>query len=177
VTTVVRSTGAPEALAAPIREAVAGFDSDLPLSGVRTMASYVDEATAAERFTSLLISIFALVALLLAGIGLYGVVSAIARNRTREIGVMMAFGAGSPHILSRVVRRGLALALVGLGVGALASFGVMRLLASSFPRVPSVDPTTYLAVAALLLGVTLLASLIPAARAARIDPMVALRYE
>lgn len=177
VTTVVRSTGAPEKLATPIREVVAGFDSDLPLSGVRTMESYVDEATAAERFTSLLISIFAAVALLLAGIGLYGVVSAIVRSRTREIGVMMAFGAGSPQILSNVVRRGLGLALLGLAIGALASFGVMRLLASNFPRIPTVDPTTYFAVAGLLLSVTLLASLIPAARAARIDPMVALRYE
>ena len=177
VTTVVRTVGAPEELAAPIRGVVAEYDSDLPLSGVRTMESYVDEATAAERFTSLLISIFAVVALLLAGIGLYGVVSAIARIRTREIGVMMAFGAGSKQILSRVVRRGLALALLGLVIGALASFAVMRLLARAFPRIPAVDPATYLAVAALLLCVTLLASLIPAARAARIDPMVALRYE
>jgi predicted permease len=177
MTMVVRSSGEPKKLAAPIREVVAGFDSDLPLSGIRTMESYVRDSTAAMRFVSILLGIFATTALLLAGIGLYGVVSAIARQRTREIGVMMAFGAGRPHILARVVRRGVALAALGLTVGALVSLALTRALAGLFPGVPNSDPLTYLVVGGVLLLVTILASLLPAHRAARTDPIQALRYE
>jgi predicted permease len=177
MTMVVRSSGEPKKLAAPIREIVAGFDSDLPVSGVRTMESYVRDATAAQRFVSILLGIFAVMALLLAGIGLYGVVSAIARQRTREIGVMMAFGARRPHILVRVVRRGVVLAVLGLTVGTLASLALTRALSGLFPGVPNTDPVTYLVVGGVLLVVTILASLLPAQRAARTDPIQALRYE
>ncbi len=177
MTMVVRSSGEPKKLAGPIREVVAGFDSDLPLSGIRTMESYVRDSTAAMRFVSILLGIFAAMALLLAGIGLYGVVSAIARQRTREIGVMMAFGAGRPHILVRVVRRGVALAALGLTVGVLVSLALTRALSGLFPGVPSSDPLTYLVVGGVLLLVTILASLLPAHRAARTDPIQALRYE
>ncbi|MBK5097185.1 MAG: FtsX-like permease family protein, partial [Gemmatimonadetes bacterium] len=135
------------------------------------------DSTAAMRFVSILLGIFAAMALLLAGIGLYGVVSAIARQRTREIGVMMAFGAGRPQILARVVRRGVALAVLGLTVGVLASLALTRALSGLFPGVPSSDPLTYLVVGGVLLFVTILASLLPAHRAARTDPIQALRYE
>ena len=177
MTMVVRGSEEPKKLAGPIREAVAGFDSDLPLSGIRTMESYVRDSTAAMRFVSILLGIFAAMALLLAGIGLYGVVSAIARQRTREIGVMMAFGAGRPQILARVVRRGVALAALGLTVGVLASLALTRALSGLFPGIPSSDPLTYLVVGGVLLVVTILASLLPAHRAARTDPIQALRYE
>jgi len=177
MTMLVRSDGDPKKLATPIREIVAGFDADLPVSGVRTLASYVRDATAALRFVSILIGIFAVMALLLAGIGLYGVVAAIARQRTMEIGVMMAFGAGRPHILARVVRRGVALAVVGLLVGSLASLALIRALSSQYPGIPDTDPATFLVVGGVVLVVTVLASLLPAHRAARTDPIRALRYE
>lgn len=177
MTMLVRTDGDPKKLASPIRDIVAGFDSDLPVSGVRTLASYVRDATAALRFVSILIGIFAVMALLLAGIGLYGVVAAIARQRTMEIGVMMAFGAGRPHVLARVVRRGVALAVLGLTVGGLASLALIRALSSRYPRIPDTDPTTFLVVGGVVLVVTILASLLPAHRAARADPIRALRYE
>ncbi len=177
MTMVVRSDREPKKLAMPIREIVAGFDSDLPVSGVRTLESYVRDATAALRFVSILIGIFAVMALLLAGIGLYGVVSAIARQRTKEIGVMMAFGAGRPHILARVVRRGVTLAVIGLTVGGLASLALIRALSGLFPGMPNTDPATFLVVGAVVLLVTIVASLLPAHRAARTDPIQALRYE
>jgi putative ABC transport system permease protein len=177
MTMVVRGSGEPKKLADPIREIVAGFDSDLPVAGIRTMESYVRDATAAMRFVSILLGIFAAMALLLAGIGLYGVVSAIARQRTREIGVMMAFGAGRPHILARVVRRGVTLAVFGLAMGAVAAFALTRALSGLFPGIPSTDPLTYLVVSGVLLLVTIVASLLPAHRAARTDPIQALRYE
>jgi predicted permease len=177
MTMVVRGSGDPKKLAAPIREIVAGFDSDLPVAGIRTMESYVRDSTAAMRFVSILLAIFAAMALLLAGIGLYGVVSAIARQRTREIGVMMAFGAGRPHILARVVRRGVTLAVLGLSMGAVAALVLTRALSGLFPGIPNTDPLTYLVVGGVLLLVTILASLLPAHRAARTDPIKALRYE
>ncbi|MFO7587551.1 MAG: ABC transporter permease [Gemmatimonadota bacterium] len=177
VTMVVRGSGRAESLAPPIREAVVALDPDLPLAGVRTLESYVRDATAAQRFAVSLIGIFAIVALLLAGVGLYGVVSSIARQRTREIGLMMAFGARPPHILARVVRRGLALAAAGLAIGAVSALVLTRVAAGLFPGVPSTDPLTYVATGLLLAGVTAAASLVPAHRATRIDPMVALRYE
>ena len=177
MTMVVRGSGDPKKLAAPIREIVAGFDSDLPVAGIRTMESYVRDSTAAMRFVSILLAIFAAMALLLAGIGLYGVVSAIARQRTREIGVMMAFGAGRPQILARVVRRGVTLAVLGLSIGAVAALALTRALSGLFPGIPNTDPLTYLVVGGVLLLVTILASLLPAHRAARTDPIQALRYE
>lgn len=177
VTMVVRGSGEPESLAPPIRDAVASLDPDLPLAGVRTLESYVRDTTAAQRFAVTLIGIFSVVALLLAGVGLYGVVSSIARQRTREIGVMMAFGARPPHILARVMRRGLALAGVGLAIGAAASLVLTRVASGLFPGVAPADPLTYAATALVLVGVTAAASLVPAHRATRIDPMEALRHE
>ncbi len=177
VTMVVRAAGDPKRVAPEVRKRVSAFDPDLPIAGVRTMDAYVRDATAAQRFAVTLIGIFAVAALILAGIGLFGVVSSAARQRTREIGVMMAFGARPPQILLRVLRRGLQLALLGLAIGLVASALLTRIVASLFPGVPSTDPLTYVVVALVLLGVTAAASLLPAHRASRVDPMVALRYE
>lgn len=177
VTLLVRADRDPASLAPAIRDAVTAVDPDLPLAGMRTLEDWVRDATAAQRFAVHLIGIFAVVALLLAGVGLYGVVSSIARGRTREIGIMMAFGAPPPHILARVVRGGLALAGIGLAIGIAVSLLLTRIASGLFPGIASTDPLTYAATALVLALVTAAASWVPAHRATRIDPMEALRYE
>ncbi len=177
LTVLVRTEGDPASLAPAIRDAVAAVDPDLPVAGVRTLEDWVRDATGAQRFAVRLIGIFAAVALLLAGVGLYGVVSSVARGRTREIGVMMAFGARPPHILARVVRGGLALAAIGLGIGVAVSLVLTRLASGLFPGIAPTDPLTYAGTALVLALVTAAASWVPAHRATRIDPMEALRHE
>lgn len=178
MTVVVRSRGvAPELLAAPMREIVRGLDPELPLSAVRPMSAYISDATASIRFGTLLIGSFAFIALVLAAIGVYGVVSSMVRQRTREIGLHLALGAPHPRIIRSVVGRGVRLGLIGLAVGLMGSLALARLTASLVTGVSSTDPLTYAAVGGLLLAVTALASLVPARRAVRVNPMDALRYE
>lgn len=178
MTVVVRSTGAgPEALALPLRDVVRQLDPELPLGAVRPLEAYVKDATAATRFATLLIGLFALVALMLAAVGVYGVVSTMVRQRTREIGLYLALGAPHPRVMRSVVGRGIRLGAAGLLAGLLASLALARLTASMLTQVSPVDPLTYLAVGLLLLAVTTLASLLPARRAAQVNPMDALRYE
>lgn len=178
MTVVVRADGvAPESLAGGLYEIVADLDADLPIGGVRPMRAYVEDATSPTRFATLLIGLFALVALVLAAIGVYGVVSSMVRQRTREIGLCLALGAPHPRIVRTVVGRGVRLGLIGLGAGLLASLALARLTSSLVVGVSATDPLTYAAVGALLVGVTALASLVPARRAVRVNPMDALRYE
>ncbi len=178
MTVVVRSRGVPpERLAAPMREVVRALDPDLPLSAVRPMSDYVRDATASIRFGATLIGAFAFIALVLAAIGVYGVVSSMVRQRTREIGLHLALGAPHPRIIRFVVGRGVRLGLIGLAVGLVGSLALARLTASLVTGVSSTDPLTYAAVGGLLLAVTALASLVPARRAVRVNPMDALRYE
>ena len=178
MTVVVRSRGVPpEQLAGPMRRIVRDLDADLPVSAVRPLTSYVQDATASIRFGTTLIGTFAFIALVLATIGVYGVVSSMVRQRTREIGLHLALGAPHPRIIRSVVGRGLRLGLAGLGVGLLGSLALARLTASLVTGVSSTDPLTYVTVGGLLLLVTALASLVPARRAVRVNPMDALRYE
>lgn len=160
-----------------IRAEVAELDPDLPVAAVATLSDLVHRATAPTRFAMILIGIFAGVALVLASVGLYGVISSLVRQRTHEIGLYMAFGAERPHILTMVVRRGVALAIAGVVVGLLTSLALTRVVAGLLTGVTATDPPTFLAVGALLTVVTVLASYIPAHRAVRVDPMEALRYE
>lgn len=175
---VVRSaTGDPAALVPAIRAEVARLDPDLPVAAVATMDDLVRQATAPTRFAMILIGIFAGVALLLASVGLYGVISSLVRQRTHEIGLYMAFGAEKPQILRMVVWRGVTLAVAGVVAGLLASLALTRVVAGLLTGVTATDPPTFLAVGVLLTVVTVLATYIPAQRAVRVDPMEALRYE
>jgi len=146
------------------------------VAAVTLMDDYVRLAMGPTRFAMILIGLFAAVALVLASVGLYGVIASLVRQRTHEIGVYMAFGAERPHILRMVVRRGVALAVAGVFVGLLVSLALTRAVSSLLTGVTATDPATFLSVSILLTAVTLMASLIPAHRAVRVDPMEALRY-
>ncbi len=176
-TLVIRSTKDAAALAPAVRAAVESLDPDLPIYNVRTLASFVAENVAPRRLTVILLSLFAGVAFLLAAVGVYGVISYSVTQRHHEIGIRMALGASPRDVLSLVVGRGFRLVAAGVVVGAVAAFALTRLLSSQLFGVSSSDPLTFLAAAALLALAALAASYIPARRAMRVDPMIALRYE
>lgn len=173
----VRASGGPLALVDPIRREVEAVDPDIPLSKIRVMGDYIDDALAQTRFALTLIGLFAGLALILASVGLYGVIAYSVRQRTREIGVRIAFGASDTAVVRLVVGQGMLLALGGLGVGLVAAFMATRLVSSLFYGVTPADPITFVGVSLVLLGVAIVASYLPARRALRIDPVVALRDE
>ena len=173
----VRAAIDPLSLANAVRGEVEAINPNIPLTDVRTLRSYVDTARAPTRFALILIAIFGASALILATVGLYGVLAYTVRQRTAEIGIRMAFGAQPGAILGLVVKYGMRLAVVGLGVGLAASLALTRFLTSLLVDVPATDPLTFGAVAVLFLAVAALASYLPALKATRVDPMVALREE
>jgi putative ABC transport system permease protein len=177
MTFVVKTTADPQELAPLIRRAVDAQDPDVPVSGLSTLQSYVDDAMAQTRFLLVLTGVFGALALVLASLGLYGVISYSVRQRTREIGVRVAFGAGESHILRLVLAQGVVLALGGIVLGLGASFGATRAVRSLLVGVSATDPLTFAAIPALLLGVAVLASYVPARRATTVDPVDALREE
>ncbi|MGC1966205.1 MAG: ABC transporter permease [Candidatus Acidiferrales bacterium] len=179
-TFVVRATGPDKSVAEAIRSASQRFDSRQVLYDFQPMSKVVSDSIASQRFTMSLLGVFALLALVLSAVGIFGVISYLAGQRTREIGIRMALGAEKWDVFQMVIGQGLRLALAGLAIGAVAALLLTRLL-SSFSHllfgVSASDPITFLIVSVVLTGVALLACYVPARRAMRVDPMVALRYE
>jgi predicted permease len=173
----VRTTGDPASMTKSISAVVASIDQDLPLDEVRTMDQLVDRSLANDRFTTLLFSSFAVVALALAAIGIYGVMSFAVAQRTHEIGLRMALGAGTKQVLSLILQEGMLLASIGLVIGLIGSYFVGRTMKSVLYEITAIDPAAFSAVAVVLLVSALLACYIPARRATQVDPLVALRNE
>ncbi len=174
---VLRTQGDPMNMVTAMRNEMATLDKDLPLSGVKTLDQVSSGAVARTRFTMLLLSVFAGVALLLAAVGIYGVMSYSVTQRTHEIGIRVALGAQRGDVVSLVARQGMTLALAGLGAGLVAAFALTRVMSSLLFGVGATDPITFVVIAALLTGVALGACFVPARRATKMDPMIALRHE
>ena len=174
---VVRARGDAAALTPAIRKAIWSVDKDQPIVRVATMDDLLAATAAERRFALILFETFGLVALALAAIGIYGVLSGSVTERTREIGVRLALGAQRRDVLGLILRQGLKLTLGGVGIGLLAAWAVTRLLTKLLYTVSPTDPLTFGGVALLLTVVALLACYLPARRATKVDPLVALRHE
>ena len=174
---VIRSATPPANLTPSIRGAIASIDANQPVSNVKTMGERLNAALAQRRFNMLLLVIFAGVALLLASIGIYGVMSFAVTQRTRELGIRMALGASASNLLRLILGQGMALALIGVIGGLAASFVLTSLINSLLYEVSATDPLTFFAVSVILIAVAMGACFIPARRAMKVDPMVALRHE
>jgi len=177
MTMVVRAEGDPLALVPAMREQVKAIDAQVPLYRVRTLESYISDSTAQKRFTGMMYGTFAGLGLALAVVGLYGVMSHLVAQRTHEIGVRLAVGAARADILRMVLRYGMSLSAIGMGLGTVGALALSRVLASQLFGVTATDGWTYVAVIATLGLVSAAACYVPARRATRVDPIVALRYE
>ena len=176
-TLTVRTAGDPNAIAGEIRKILTAMDPDAPLYDVRSMEDYLALDIGRARFQTVLLGSFAAIALLLTAVGLYGVMSYTVVQRTQEIGVRMALGASNKDVLNMILARSFRMTFLGLVVGILGAFALTRLLSSLLYEVKPADPLTFVTVSLVLGAVSLVASYIPAWRAARVDPVVALRYE
>jgi predicted permease len=177
MTFVVHADGDPAQLTPAVRREISALDPDQPVADVRTMTQVMAETVGRARFSTLLFGLFAGLATLLAAVGIFGVMNYSVTLRTREIGLRMALGAQPARVLVLVLRQGLILTLVGIGIGLALALAVTRVMSSLLFGVDATDPATYAAIVPVLAAVSLLACYIPARRATRIDPLVALRYE
>lgn len=177
LTFAVRAAGDPESLITAVKSQVWSVDKNLPVYEVRTMEQILDEDTSQRKFQSFVMSVFAALALVLSSIGLFGVLTSLVGQRTQEIGIRMALGAQSKDVLRMVVGEGVRLVLLGVVIGVGAGIALSRYLASLFFGVSPANPVTYMEVALLMIGIALIACLLPALRAIRVNPMTALRYE
>jgi len=174
---VVRTTADPLGMAAAVTREARAIDPNAPIYDVKTMGQWLSESLARRRFAMISLGLFALVAMLLAAVGIYGVTSYSVAQRTREIGIRMALGAQTHSVLKLIIGQGMLLAGSGVGVGLIAAFAVTRVIASLLFGVNATDPLTFAAIALALAGVTALACWIPARRATKVDPMIAMRCE
>jgi putative ABC transport system permease protein len=174
---IVRASANPAALAGAIQKELLTIDPLLPVSHVRTMEQVLGESIARQNFNMLLLTIFGAIALLLAAIGIYGLMSYSVEQATHDIGVRLALGADRRDILSLIVGRGMRLAGIGLVVGVAAAVGAVRILARLLFGVRPLDPTTFAVVVVTLAAIALLACYLPARRAMGVDPIIALREE
>jgi putative ABC transport system permease protein len=174
---VISTSVEPMSLTATVRRTVWEIDKDQPVSNIRTMDEILSESIGRQRFSMLLLGIFASVALLLAAVGLYGIMSYSVTQRTREFGIRMALGARRIDVLKMVVGHGLKLVLIGVGIGLVVAFVLTRVMTSLLFGVSATDPLTFISISLVLITVAVLASYIPAYRATKVDPMIALRYE
>jgi putative ABC transport system permease protein len=177
ISVMIRSQGDPASIAAAIRSAVLALDKDQPVYSIKTLDSVLSESVAKPRFRTLLLGIFASLALLLAAVGIYGVMSYTVTRSTREIGIRLALGAQMKDVLKLVLRNGMKLSAIGVAIGLAGALALSRLMSKLLFGITPTDTVTFVGVSAILLAVALLACYIPARRATKVDPLVALRYE
>jgi putative ABC transport system permease protein len=174
---VIRAHAESGALATAVRRELAGIDPSQPIARVRTMDEWLSRAVAGPRYRTALFGLFAALALALSAVGIYGVMAYSVGQRTREIGVRMALGARQLDVLKLVVRQGMGMVLIGVSLGLIGAFALTRVIASLLFNVGTRDPMTFSGVAILLAAVAFVACYLPARRATKVDPVVALRYE
>jgi putative ABC transport system permease protein len=174
---LIRTTGEPTQLASVVRNEIRAIDKTVLVNGISTFESLLARNVAQRRFQTWLLALFSALALLLAAVGIYGVMSYAVMQSTRELGIRVALGAQARDVLKLVVGKGMLLTVLGVGIGLLAAFALTRVLAGLLFDVTATDPTTFIAAPLALLAVALLACFVPARRATKVDPMVALRNE
>jgi putative ABC transport system permease protein len=174
---LVRTTGHPTSLVPALRNAVWSIDANQPIANISTLEKIVSDSIAQPRLSMLLMGLFGALALLLAAVGIYGLLSYAVTQRTQEMGIRMALGARTPDVLKLILTQGMTLALIGIAIGLIGSFALTRLIEGLLFGVTPTDATTFVSVSAVLIGVALLACYFPARRATKVDPLVALRYE
>jgi len=174
---VLRVRSDPRQLASAVRNAAWSIDKELPVANLKTMEELLSESVARPRFRTFAFLVLGLLALVLAVTGIYAVMSYLVTQRTREFGIRVALGAQRSSVLRLVIRQGMSLALIGVVIGLIAAWALMRLMTSLLYGIESRDPLTFASITILLLAVALVACWLPAHRATKVDPLKALRYE